>query len=115
MIGEEDITLERRSAPDTVGPDGRAILGATQVSTIRAAVQPARGRDLRYLTEGLRQTVELVVYIHERLRTADPETGRNADRLVIDGERFEVVHVESHRSGIAHDKAFIRRLTEGQA
>ena len=112
MIGAETITLKRTTGPSTVGSDGRAQIPARTSTPIRAAVQPARGRDLQYLTEGLRQSVEVVVYTPAELRTADPLTRLDADHLQIDGETFEVVHIERHRSGIMHTKAFVRRVKE---
>lgn len=112
MIGAENITLRRVSVAIGVTSEGRATDPVIAVSIIRASVQPARGRDLQYLTEGLRQSVEHVVYTRTKLRTADQNTGLLADQLVIDGETFDVVHVESHRAGLVHTKAFIRRLKE---
>ena len=70
---------------------GRFVAGTATTSTIRACVQPLRGRDLLSLPEGRRGDDTRVVYTTTLLRVVTPSGA--ADKVTIDGEVFEVVHV----------------------
>jgi len=114
ILGQRAVTRIRYAAP-TVGTDGRASAGAATSSTVYASVQPASGRQLEKLPEGLRQTVEMIAYTETpELRTADQVAGVPADRVVCAGETYQVEHVAlwDSYSPIPHYEAALSRVAE---
>lgn len=89
-----DVTRKRYAAGTWVA--GGFVAGAATSSTIKASVQPATGRDLLRLNEGLRtRDVVKVFAALGDLRTADETAATPADRVVHLGEEYEVVEVEA--------------------
>lgn len=105
------VTRYRRAAGSYM-PDGRWHQGTQTSATITASVQPASGRDLMRLPEGLR-TGDVVTIIADAdvLRTADERTGLIADHIVHDEEEYEVVEVQNFRMPqMEHLEALARRV-----
>lgn len=90
---------------------GRYASGAsTLAQTITACIQPLSGRDLKVLAEGQRADETRVIYTETELRTRHPSD--NPDRVVIDGEAWEVFRVERWEGfGTTHYRALVSRLT----
>lgn len=83
----------RRFDPGTY-TSGRWSGGAIVDEEIRASVQPASGRDLLRLPEGLRTRDTVAILTDADLRTANETAGTKADRIVVSGEEYEVVAVD---------------------
>lgn len=98
----------------------RGIASATSDSTTYAiaSVQPASGRDLLRLPELRRSNETRVLYMTTPLRTGDAGEDREADLVLIEGEQWEVQHVETwvqspDGSGTAY-RCIVQRPTDGQ-
>ncbi len=74
---------------------GYAVPGAQVVFTIDACVQP-EGRALKQPAEGQHAEDVMRVYTTTALQTRTPSTA--PDRIAIDGEAFEVFHVQLWRA-----------------
>lgn len=92
------LTVTRRAA--AVLLRGRAV-GDPSPATfpIVAGVQPASGRDLQRLPEERRSEATIVLYTKTELVVGDPGSSE-ADLVEIDGEQWEVQHVEKWRSSV---------------
>lgn len=73
---------------------GRLTPGETTTLTIAANVQPASGRDLLRLPEGLRTRETIAIWTAAELRTADEDAGTPADRVAYGGATYQVENVE---------------------
>lgn len=87
-----DYTVKRRG-PTLFGSDGKADAPSVSTMTVKAMVHPASGEDLLRLPEGRRADRVVAAFTVEALRTAG--AGAEADLIVVDGQDFEVQHVES--------------------
>lgn len=70
--------------------NGRRVAPSSTTFDITASAQPASGRSIQRLPEGLRSTEAMDVYTTTELRQARPEAGVEADRIAIDDGVFEV-------------------------
>ena len=104
--------LRRRYPAATAGTDGRPVLGTPTVETIYASVQPAPGRQLEHLPEGLRSRVVMVAFTDAELRTADQATGLPADELVYQGVVYLVERVARWTEVIPHYEAHLSLRAE---
>jgi hypothetical protein len=111
ILGQRDIT-RRRYAVGSRGSDGRWTAGAATDSTIQGSVQPADGDELATLPEGDRSKRARKVYTETELRTGAQEEELAPDRLVFDGEVWEVREVAREHSTLAHYKAIVVQLQE---
>jgi len=111
ILGSEAITLTRPTV-GTWGSDGRQVPGASASTTIYGSVQPATGKDLEILPEGLRTKDAKRVYTYTALTPANQHTETTGDILVIDTFSYEVQQVKRERSIIAHYRAICTRLQE---
>jgi hypothetical protein len=102
----------RRYAAATAGTDGRPVTGSPTTSTIYASVQPAPGRQLEHLPEGLRSRVVMIAYTDTELRTADQATGLPADELVYQGATYLVERVARWTELIPHYEAQLSLVPE---
>jgi hypothetical protein len=84
-------TLRRPAAAVVVG--GRVQAATFSDSAITGSLQPAGGRELQRLPEGLRQREARVFFTPTELRAGSSTT--QPDRLVIDGDEWEVSTVEA--------------------
>lgn len=82
-----------RSSPTSM-LNGRRVAPSTSTFEIVASAQPASGRDLRRLPEGIRTRETMAVFTRTELFQARPEAAQEADRVAIDGASFEVQIVE---------------------
>lgn len=80
-----------RNAPGAWGSDGKFTDGAATTSTIRAAVQPASGRQLMDMPEGIREEARWIVWSRAELRLDD--------RIAHGGQLFRVMHVWPRTEG----------------
>jgi hypothetical protein len=90
MLASGSYTVTRPVAASLV--DGWAVPGLSAVQTfaIVASVQPASGRDVERLPEGLRDRETMALFTATELRVAVPASGLPGDRLEVDGFTFEV-------------------------
>ena len=65
-----NVTIERKAAGAYDG-DGKWVAGAETTSTIRAAVQPASGRQLMDLPEGIRNEARWLAWSRSEIRMDD--------------------------------------------
>jgi len=111
ILGQEPISRLRYAA-QVRDSEGYIVDAAPTSSTIYASVQPMNGKDVEQLSEGERHREGLKLYTQSDLRTADQYLGTIADKVVIDGITYEVMHVERQRSILPHYKAMVLRLQE---
>ena len=84
--------------------------------SVLATWQPATGRDLQVLPEGLRTGVFYKGYTETEIFSADQATGRSADQFVVDDEVYNVVSVAAWQNGlIPHYKFLATRVKESAA
>lgn len=88
VIEAVPVTVERFPAPAVVA--GRAEQGPAVLVTVRAQIQPATGRDLLLLEEGMRTRETVAVFALDKIRTLDDATGTPADIIRHAGERYQV-------------------------
>jgi hypothetical protein len=113
-VGLESITLRRPDAPPGArGADGRVPAVTYTDTPLRATVQRATGRDLRVLPEGDRNVDAYLVDSFDELRVLNMADGTPPDRLVIEGDVFEVRVVDHVRQIIPHFEAVALKLQEG--
>lgn len=91
----QPLTVTRRGAG--VVTNGIVAEGPSSTLPIVAGVQPASGRDLQRLPEGRRSTATLVLYTVTPLLVGNAGAANEADVVTIDGEEWEVQHVEHWR------------------
>jgi hypothetical protein len=80
-----------RNAPGTWGTDGKWTPGADTTVVIRAAVQPASGRQLMDMPEGIREEARWIAWSRADLRLDD--------RIAHGGQDFRVMHVWPRMEG----------------
>ncbi len=85
-----DVSL-KRSAEGSYDGDGNWVAGAATTSTIRAAIQPASGRKLDDLPDGIRNEARWLVWSRSEVRL-DDEIGHN-------GSRYRIVYVWPRAEG----------------
>lgn len=87
--------------------------------TIVASVQPATGRDLLRLPELRRSNETRVLFTATQLRTGDAGEDHEADLVEVEGEQWEVQHVETwvqapSIQGTGY-RCIVQRPTDGQS
>lgn len=95
LLSARDITRRRFAAGSRNG-SGVWVDGAATDSTIRASVQPLSGSELQRLPEGERERRRRKVYVRDAddLRVASQFAQHSADRLLIDGDWYEVEQLD---------------------
>lgn len=88
-----NITVQREKTGYYV--KGRYQESAPEVLTIKAAVQPLRGRERLLLPEGMRAVEAIKIYSTMQFKTGNVQSKQRADRLVYDGCAYEVQSVEN--------------------
>lgn len=63
--------------------------------TITASVQPASGKDLLRLAEGRRADETRTLFTTTPLYTGDEGAAYESDWVTVDGQAWEIIHVES--------------------
>lgn len=105
-----DTTRKRQAAGEYI--DGIWYDGGWTEATITASVQPASGTDLERLPEGLRTTDIVTVFTSDALRVANETSGYKSDRVVFQGEEYEVIEVEQWTlPQLPHYKATAARVS----
>ena len=116
LLGSRPMTRLRFATAGTWGTDGLNTQPAATSSTIAATgPQPLNGVELASLEEGERSSSMSKIYSETELRTLSQHTQLAADRVVIDGETYEVRAVSPQPAIIPHWKAFIVLLVEADA
>ncbi len=95
--------------------DGYWVETGENTIAITASIQPATGKDLQNVEEGRRNSGVFAVFTSTEIRTAEQATasadpGTEADELVINGQRYEAVHVEPWANNVInHYRALFAR------
>jgi hypothetical protein len=79
-----NVSLARKAA-GTYSADGDFTPGAPATSAIRAAIQPASGKQLMDVPEGIRQEAGHIMWSRSELR--------NDDTITHDGSSYRVLHI----------------------
>ena len=85
-----NVSLTRRAAGAN-DDDGNWVPGAPTTSTIRAAIQPASGRQLEDLPDGIRNEARWLVWSRAEIRLDDEITHA--------GSRYRIMHVWPRADG----------------
>lgn len=85
-----NVSLTRKAA-GSYNADGNFVPGAPTTSTVRAAVQPASGRQLMDLPEGLREEARWLVWSRSEIRMDDT--------IAHSGQSFRVMFVWPRMEG----------------
>lgn len=96
-----------RTTPSTYDSDGRLVPGVEAVLTITASIQPASGRDLQRLPEGLRTFETRVIYTTTELFTQGPNQA--PDIVAVEGFAYEVQMVEQWGNVGSYFKAIAQK------
>jgi hypothetical protein len=103
------LTVTRYAAGSYV--DGRWVEGVGSTFTIKASVQPLSDREMQLLPEARRNTETYNLFTDTQLRTAEQTQGKNADRVSIYGEMFEVLSVGHWQNDVLnHFKIVVSKL-----
>lgn len=93
LSGTPTATVTRGSAGTYIA--GRLTPGALTTTPLAAVnIQPASGRDLLRLPEGVRTRETIAIWTSAELRTADEATGTPADVVGYGGASYQVELVE---------------------
>lgn len=113
ILGSQTVTL-RRSGAGTYNSAGEYVPGLSTDSTISGSFQPNTGRTVENLEEGQRQSPKYKFYTTTALFAADPLTGLPSDKIIVDGETYEVEAVGALQQlgSVKHFKAILKRLQE---
>ena len=111
------LTVKRPTETMTKGTyiDGRWIEGDLTLNTftIQTSVQPANGKDLEVLPEGLRTNDIFKIYPKTKLQAVDQHNNQEADIVIWDGKDYEVIFAGDWQNNlISHYKALIQRVKE---
>jgi len=102
----------KRVIPGTYAK-GRYVEGAETSFNITASKQPPTGKEMLLMPEGRRETETYILYTDTKLNPAI-QGGANADRVVIDGDDFEVLKCETWQNDIInHYRATVQRRIPG--
>lgn len=114
VLGTGTYTVTREAAGSYGAADGEWDPGASTSFTLVGSLQPASGRDRKNLPEGMATGDVRVLYSETEVRTASDRTKIPADAVTVDGEVYEVVHVEPWGGTlIPHYKALLVRRGYG--
>ncbi|MFX0205150.1 MAG: hypothetical protein ACFFDT_04130 [Candidatus Hodarchaeota archaeon] len=81
--------------------------------SIYTSVQPATGKDMEVLPEGLRQSDTLKIYPSTKLQTVNQHINQAADVVIINDNDYKVIFVgEWQNSIVPHYKTMIQRVKE---
>jgi len=102
----------KRYLPGTYNK-GRYVEGSEALFSISASKQPPTGKEMLLMPEGRRESETYILYTDVKLNPAI-QGGANADRVVIDGEDFEVLKCETWQNDIInHYRATVQRRIPG--
>lgn len=108
----ESVQVTRPAAADTYDTHGRRVKAAAAAPfTLAASVQPAGGRQVLRLPEGLRSTETIALWTSTELRGA-LEEGATGDRLTWQGTVYEVQVVKPWRQA-GYFEAIATRVPHG--
>ena len=92
---------------------GRYAESAESTFNITASKQPPTGKEMLLMPEGRRETETYILYTDTKLNPAI-QGGANADRVIIDGDDFEVLKCETWQNDIInHYRATVQRRIPG--
>lgn len=93
-------TVTRRARNNTA-TRGVVNDGAETTLNARASVSPARGADLLKLPEGRRTAESKTIFTTTRLYCGEVAEAYEADRFLIDGALYELMHLEVWRDSLS--------------
>jgi len=93
LLNGQTYTVKREGS-GSIGTDGRYQPGSISTFEIEANIQPADAQKLERLPERLRSNDTRVAYSPAELRTASAQDTETPDRVVIDGDDYEVQAVD---------------------
>lgn len=94
--------------------DGEWVAAGPTSTAIRAAIQAPSEADLRQLPEGERTEAHVTIWSRSDLRTANEDTGTEADIITgEDGQSYKVVRLASRTEG-AFYRAIARLISDGR-
>jgi len=112
-LGSVPVTLRRYGAVTRDSGGYATALPTPTETTIYAAVQPMKGRDLQILPEGERAKDYRKFYTYSEVRTSVQATGEPADRIVYGGIVYEVQQVKQEIDVIPNFKGYMVAVQEG--
>lgn len=90
---------------------GRLVDGTETQISIKASVQPATGRDTKLLPENRREVEHYKIYTDTELFTAEKGSSQSPDRVVYEGNDYEVLKLGRWQNGIInHFKYMISKV-----
>lgn len=106
-----DVKVIRMGSQGHYDSQGMYVPGKDQSFTIKGSIQPVSGREMQFLPDGMRAREVYKFYTDTKLAVVSEDKSKAADRLVIDGKKFEVVTVEdwSRHLNLTHYKCMIVR------
>ncbi len=91
----QPLTRKRKGGGDFV--NGRWVNGTPEADVVvTASLQPANHTELLRLPEGLRTRGAIVIFTDGDLRTANESLNQEADRVVHQGEEWEIVKLDDY-------------------
>lgn len=103
-FGTGSYTVTRTAASTTDG-HGRMVAGSTSTFVVLASIQPASGRELQTMPEGLYNEDIRIAYT-----TAELKVGPRPDVVTIDGEAWAAFRVQRWQAfGGTHYKTYLSR------
>lgn len=115
ILGRVALIRRRLTAGHRDAATGRWVDGEAADTPFTGSIQPVGRKDREALPEGLRTTVERMVYTDPgTLRTVNQLTGEEADQVIHDGIVYDVVHVDTWVQLLSHDHAFLVRAPEAE-
>lgn len=77
---------------------GKYVPGEEETILIRGSLQPTNARELKIQEEGVRLKAYFNFYTDEPLFVIDTETLADSDKVLINGESYKVMSVESWKN-----------------
>ena len=112
ILGQEQITLKTYGVQDRDEDTGAAIIATPTSAPVFASVQPLSGKDRQTLPEGQREKDGHRLYTETAMKPASQYTLANCDRVVIDGDEFQVMTAKRERAIIKHYKVLVVKTQE---
>lgn len=105
------VSMTRQRFDPTVLVDGEATPRTQTDSLFDGSPQPMNGKDREVFPDGARVVDMKKIYTAQGiLRTVDEYDGTEADRVVLNGKTYEVIHVDDTHNVIPHDRVYILRV-----
>jgi len=100
-----NLTYKRDSASGYI--NGEWVESEAAAVPFSCSWQPLNGEEQQNLPEGKREKIAYKGYTSTRLYTADQSNTSQADRIVFDGDDYEVISVQPWQNGIISHYKFV--------